>query len=99
VVLIGDALAGFRPHTVASNSQAAFDAMMLADMIEGKVSKQEWKRETMAYARTLQKCGVHTGHRSQHEDLPLEDHTKDRNLASRPREQEVWPGRTMSDIP
>jgi hypothetical protein len=53
VVLIGDALAGFRPHTVASNSQAAFDAMMLADMIEGKVSKQEWKRETMAYARTL----------------------------------------------
>jgi len=25
VVLIGDALAGFRPHTVASTSQAAFD--------------------------------------------------------------------------
>jgi len=25
VVLVGDALAGFRPHTVASTSQAAFD--------------------------------------------------------------------------
>jgi hypothetical protein len=58
-------------------------------MIEGNVSKQEWKRETMAYARTLQKRDVDMGHRSQHEDLPLEDHIKDRNLASRPREQEV----------
>ncbi|KAF2641168.1 FAD/NAD(P)-binding domain-containing protein [Massarina eburnea CBS 473.64] len=98
VIIIGDALAGFRPHTVASTSQAAFDAMILADMIEGKVSRQEWKKETMAYARTIQKRGVDMGERSQHQDLPLEEHIKDRNLASRPREEEVWPGWAVKDI-
>lgn len=91
VVLIGDALAGFRPHTVASTSQAAFDAMILADMLEGKVSREQWKRETMAYARTIQRRGVEMGNRSQHEDLPLEEHIRDRDVASRPREEEVWP--------
>ncbi|KAF2795096.1 monooxygenase [Melanomma pulvis-pyrius CBS 109.77] len=90
VVLIGDALAGFRPHTVASTSQAAFDAMILADMIEGKVERKEWKRQTMAYARAIQKRGVDMGRRSQFEDLPLEEHIRDRNLASKPREEEEW---------
>ncbi|KAH7076006.1 monooxygenase [Paraphoma chrysanthemicola] len=85
VILIGDALSGFRPHTVASTSQACFDAMILADMIEGKVSRKEWKRETLGYARTIQRRGVDMGERSQHDDLPLEEHIKDRNLATRPR--------------
>ncbi|KAF2477662.1 FAD/NAD(P)-binding domain-containing protein [Lindgomyces ingoldianus] len=98
VVLIGDALAGFRPHTVASTSQAAFDAMILADMIAGKVSRKEWKRETMAYARTIQKRGVDMGNRSQFGDLPLKEHIHDRNLASRPREEEIWPEWSIADI-
>ncbi|KAF2682895.1 FAD/NAD(P)-binding domain-containing protein [Lentithecium fluviatile CBS 122367] len=98
VVLIGDALAGFRPHTVASTSQAAFDAMILADMLEGKVSRKEWKKQTLAYARTIQKRGVNMGNRSQHEDLPLEEHVRDRNLASRPREEEVWPEWAVADV-
>ncbi|KAF2198787.1 hypothetical protein GQ43DRAFT_443052 [Delitschia confertaspora ATCC 74209] len=72
VVLVGDALAGFRPHTAASTSQAAFDAMILADMIAGKVSREEWKRKTMEYARTVQKRGVEMGDRSQFEKLPPE---------------------------
>ena len=91
VILIGDALAGFRPHTVASTSQACFDAMILADMIEGKVSRSAWKKETLGYARTLQKRGVDMGERSQHQDLPLKEHIHDRNLASKPRVEEVWP--------
>lgn len=91
VILLGDALAGFRPHTVASTSQAAFDAMMLADMMRGDVSREEWKRQSMAYARTIQKRGVDMGERSQHQNLPLEEHIRDRNLASKPREEEVWP--------
>ncbi|PVI05010.1 monooxygenase [Periconia macrospinosa] len=98
VLLIGDALAGFRPHTVASTSQAAFDAMILADMMEGKVSREEWKKQTMAYARTIQKRGVDMGERSQHQDLPLAEHIKDRNLASKPREDEVWPEWAIKDI-
>jgi 2-polyprenyl-6-methoxyphenol hydroxylase-like FAD-dependent oxidoreductase len=98
VILIGDALAGFRPHTVASTSQACFDAMMLADMIEGKVGRYEWKWETLGYARTIQKRGVDMGERSQHLDLPLERHIEDRNLASRPSEEEVWPGWAVRDV-
>jgi 2-polyprenyl-6-methoxyphenol hydroxylase-like FAD-dependent oxidoreductase len=98
VILIGDALAGFRPHTVASTSQACFDAMMLADMIGGKVSRKEWKRDSLGYARTLQKRGVDMGERSQHQDLPLEEHIHDRNLASKPREKEVWPDWAVKDV-
>ena len=97
VVLVGDALAGFRPHTVASTSQACFDAMMLADMIEGKVGRREWKRETLGFARTVQRRGWDMGERSQHQDLPLEEHIKDRNRASLPREEEVWPAWAVGD--
>lgn len=91
VVLIGDALAGFRPHTVASTSQAAFDAMIFADYIDGKVSREEWKRQTLGFARFIQKRGVMMGEHSQHMDLPLEYHIQDRNVASTPREEEVYP--------
>jgi 2-polyprenyl-6-methoxyphenol hydroxylase-like FAD-dependent oxidoreductase len=98
VILIGDALAGFRPHPGASTSQACFDAMILADMIEAKVSRKEWKKETLGYARTIQKRGVDMGERSQHQDLPLEEHIHDRNLASKPREEEVWPEWAVGDV-
>ncbi|KAI1427707.1 hypothetical protein F5Y12DRAFT_148887 [Xylaria sp. FL1777] len=91
VVLIGDALAGFRPHTVASTSQAAFDAMIFADYIDGKVNREEWKRQTLGFARYIQKRGVDMGEHSQHMDLPLEDHIHDRNVASTPRQEEVYP--------
>lgn len=98
VILIGDALAGFRPHTVASTSQACFDAMILADMIEGKVDRHEWKKQTLGFARTIQARGVSMGERSQHEDLPLEEHIQDRNLASRPRQDETWPHWAIRDL-
>lgn len=98
VILVGDALAGFRPHTVASTSQACFDAMILADMIEGKVSRKEWKKQTLGYARTIQKRGVDMGERSQHQDLALEEHIHDRDVASRPREEEVWPEWAVADV-
>lgn len=91
VVLIGDALAGFRPHTVASTSQACFDAMVLADYFAGKVSETEWRRQTLGFARYIQKRGVDMGRRSQFEQLPLEEHIHDRNVASTPREKEVYP--------
>ncbi|KAI1194109.1 hypothetical protein F5X97DRAFT_15011 [Nemania serpens] len=91
VVLIGDALAGFRPHTVASTSQAAFDAMIFADYVDGKVSREEWKRQTLGFARYIQQRGVNMGKHSQHMDLPLRDHIHDRNVASTPRQEEVYP--------
>jgi len=38
VLLIGNALAGFRPYTVASTSQAAYDALLLAGLVSGKIT-------------------------------------------------------------
>ena len=61
VLLIGDALAGFRPHTVASTSQAAFDAMVLADYVAGIKSHDQYVAETMMFGRLLQKRGVEVG--------------------------------------
>ncbi|KAB5527916.1 monooxygenase [Coniochaeta sp. 2T2.1] len=84
VVLIGDALAGFRPHTVASTSQAAFDAMIYADYMAGEVPRDIWKRRTMGYARFIHKRGVEMGNRSQHQLLPLEEYIRDRDEASIP---------------
>lgn len=91
VILVGDALAGFRPHTVASTSQACLDAMLLADHFAGHISREEWKRQTMGFARYIQKRGVDMGSRSQFQELPLEEHIHDRNVASTPREKEIYP--------
>jgi 2-polyprenyl-6-methoxyphenol hydroxylase-like FAD-dependent oxidoreductase len=89
VVLVGDALASFRPHTVASTSQAAFDAMLYADYVAGKVSRDEWRRLTMGYARFVYKRGVDMGERSQHQLLSLEEYVRDRDEASVPITSEV----------
>ena len=97
VCLIGDALAGFRPHTVASTSQAAFDAMCLARYLEGTIDRRGWKKETMQFARFVQQRGVDMGTRSQHEDLSLEELIHDRNVASVPREREVYPAWTWTE--
>ncbi|KAK3168345.1 hypothetical protein OEA41_004792 [Lepraria neglecta] len=71
LLLIGDVLAGFRPHTAASTSQAAFDAPKLYEMMGGKISLKQWEEETMEYARQMQKKGVSMGQRSQFGDHPL----------------------------
>ena len=92
VLLIGDALAGFRPHTVASTSQAAYDAMVLADLVSGKITHDAYVQETMQFARLIQDRGVKMGTRSQFgKEVPLKAQIADRNLASTPRQEEVYP--------
>lgn len=71
LLLIGDALAGFRPHTAASTSQAAFDAQKLYAMMRGQISLRQWEEETMEYARYMQRSGVNMGQRSQFGNHPL----------------------------
>lgn len=78
--------------------QAAFDAMILADMIENKLSREKWKLETMGFARTVQKRGVDMGRRSQYETLPIEEYISDRARASKPRKDEVWPEWAIADL-
>tara|TARA_R110002003_G_scaffold107_10_gene9035 strand:- start:157 stop:1422 length:1266 start_codon:yes stop_codon:yes gene_type:complete len=76
VLLIGDALAGFRPHTAMSTSQAAMDAMKLAEAIEqilegqGLDALQKWEEHVVEYAKTMQSHGVWIGNRSQFLEHP-----------------------------
>lgn len=61
ILLTGDALAGFRPHTVASTPQAAYDALLLADLVSDKITHDEYVKETMQFARLIQDRGVKIG--------------------------------------
>ncbi|KAK5120493.1 hypothetical protein LTR85_006148 [Meristemomyces frigidus] len=98
VVLIGDALAGFRPHTVASTSQAAFNVMSLVDWLDGEVGRKQFVKQTMQYARGIQDMGVKIGDRSQLETLPMEEYIKDRNFASIKREDRQYPEWTLDGL-
>lgn len=78
VLLIGDALAGFRPHTAASTNQAALDALMLAkavdEILEGADQNEVlklWEQDVLKYAKSMQQQGVSLGNRSQFGIHPL----------------------------
>lgn len=98
VVLIGDALAGFRPHTVASTSQAAFNVMSLADWLEGKIDRCQFVKQTMQFAREIQDMGVRIGNRSQFESLDIREYIADRNFASIKREDRRYPEWTLEGL-
>ncbi|EME79193.1 uncharacterized protein MYCFIDRAFT_167089 [Pseudocercospora fijiensis CIRAD86] len=98
VCLIGDALAGFRPHTVASTSQAAYDVMSLVDWLDGKIDRNRFVAQVMQYARLIQSSGVYIGNRSQYESLPVEEYIKDRNMMSIPRWDLKYPEWTKADL-
>lgn len=97
VVLIGDALAGFRPHTVASTSQTAFDVLMLVEYLETG-NHAEFVRRTMEYARWVQLKGVQIGDRSQFEELPLQECVDDRTMMSAPRQDLEFPEWTQGRV-
>lgn len=65
VLLVGDALAGFRPHTAASTSQAAFDAIQMGKLFRGKADRQTYDARVVDYAKAIQEKGVMLGERSQ----------------------------------
>lgn len=70
-LLVGDAVAGFRPHTAASTSQAAFHALRLPEVFTGETSREEYEEEVISYARRVQKRGVELGNRSQFGSHPF----------------------------
>jgi 2-polyprenyl-6-methoxyphenol hydroxylase-like FAD-dependent oxidoreductase len=51
VLIIGDAVSLFRPHTASSTTQAAFHSLMVENFIGGKVSLPEWEEKVLRYAR------------------------------------------------
>lgn len=69
VLLVGDAVAGFRPHTAASTSQAAFHALLLDQMLKEQLEREQMLVEMREYAQRLSKAGRSMGERSQFESL------------------------------
>jgi len=65
ILLVGDAVAGFRPHTAASTSQAAYDAILLSEAMIGNISWDNMEEGMMNYARHMSHAGIHMGNRSQ----------------------------------
>ena len=66
VVLVGDAVAGFRPHTAGSTSQAAFHALELDKYL--RAEKFDWRsfeRDVKRYAEYGVRLGIQLGNRSQ----------------------------------
>lgn len=49
-LLVGDALASFRPHAALSTNQAAFDALLLGKVVKGEMALKAWERAVLKYA-------------------------------------------------
>jgi len=70
-VIVGDALAGFRPHTAASTSQAALHALLLERVFSNDMTWDEYEDQVFEHAQKLQAHGVRLGTRSQFGHHPL----------------------------
>jgi hypothetical protein len=42
VMLVGDAMAGLRPHVAASTSQAVYHVSKLKGVLEGNLTEEKW---------------------------------------------------------
>lgn len=71
VLMVGDAVAGFRPHTAASTSQAAYHALLLEQNMNGELEWEEMLDHIMAYARQMSAAGQKMGNRSQFGDTRI----------------------------
>lgn len=47
--LVGDALAAFRPNVALSTNQAAYDAQLFEQVLEDKLSKEQWEKAVLKY--------------------------------------------------
>ncbi|GCB27870.1 2,6-dihydroxypyridine 3-monooxygenase [Aspergillus awamori] len=51
VLLVGDGLSLFRPHTAFSGTQAAFHALRTAEFVNGMTTLQQWESKVLRYSR------------------------------------------------
>ena len=65
VLLVGDALAGFRPHVGSSTAQAALHALLVEKWMKGEMSMGEKEEQVMRYARHGSQMGIELGNQCQ----------------------------------
>lgn len=61
LLLVGDALAAFRPHVALSTNQAALHARLTEEMERGEIGADEWSSEALRYARVTGLASVAAG--------------------------------------
>lgn len=61
VVLIGDAVAGQRPHTASSCTQCCFHAILVTAWVEGLISTDQMSKEAREYSNILIDAGKQLG--------------------------------------
>lgn len=83
VVLAGDALAGFRPHTTAGTAQGAMHALLLKDVFVDNTDVEEWERKVLGFAKLASGVGRALGTQSQFGKHPMADDEVDVDSASR----------------
>ena len=62
VLLVGDAVAGFRPHTAASTNQAAYHATLVHRIMKGELDYQRAELMMQRYAEHTSRSGIHMGY-------------------------------------
>lgn len=73
VVLIGDALAGLRPHSTVGTSQAAVNALLLKQVFEKSISIEDWGKQVLEFGTFASNVGVQLGTLSQYGKHPHAD--------------------------
>lgn len=51
VLMVGDALSLFRPHTASSTNQAAFDCLCMERLLNSELNIEQWEKEVLQFAR------------------------------------------------
>jgi 2-polyprenyl-6-methoxyphenol hydroxylase-like FAD-dependent oxidoreductase len=72
VLLVGDAVAGLRPHVAAGTTQGALHALLLKRVFGNNPSMNidEWEKTTLEWSTFVQKTGTSMGDLSQFGDHP-----------------------------
>lgn len=88
--VVGDALSGFRPHTAASTSQAAYHALLLDKVFKGEMGWEEYERRVLQHAKAWQARGVMLGNRSQFGEHPLAQQAAKGQEAKKVDRKDLW---------
>ena len=61
LLMVGEALALFRPHLALSFNQAALNCQLLEKAIQGEITIQAWERQVLQYGRRTQLMNIAVG--------------------------------------
>lgn len=61
VLLVGDAVGGQRPHTASAFLQATFHGILVRQLLDDKISLDEWSAETLHISKILVEGGKELG--------------------------------------